>query len=67
MSDAGRARDTTLAWTVVDRFVLLLHREVRNLPWTSSRCCRQMLSPAKGRRAAPAMSPPVTRSEPWSR
>jgi hypothetical protein len=32
MSDAERARDMTLAWKVVDRFVLLLHREVGNLP-----------------------------------
>jgi hypothetical protein len=31
MSDAERARDMTLAWRVVDRFVLLLHREVDNL------------------------------------
>jgi hypothetical protein len=32
MSDAERARDMTLAWRVVDRFVLLLHREVGKLP-----------------------------------
>jgi hypothetical protein len=32
MSDAERERDMTLAWKVVDRFVVLLHRSVGNLP-----------------------------------
>jgi hypothetical protein len=32
MTDADRARDMTLAWKVVDRFVVLLHRSCDQLP-----------------------------------